>query len=485
MASAAVRASRATLATRSDWRVLDGFGRAVQAASRYVRPRSVDELREVMARAAQESLGITFRGAGRSYGDASLPAGGLAIDTTALDRVIGWDAQAGVIEAEPGLTIEGLWRHALPDGWWPTVVPGTMRPTLAGCVAMNVHGKNNFKVGGFGDQIDELDLVTVDGALHTVGPGRDEELFRAVVGGAGLLGAVTRVKMRMKHVESGRLRVQALATPSLDATFDAFEQHLSDADYLVGWIDCFKGGRGLGRGQVHVAHYLKEGEDAEGKATLALDRQGLPSTILGFPKRLLWRVMRPLFKHPTMIGLGNWGKYLVSRLGHGKTYLQSHVAFAFLLDYVPDWRLSYGPAGFIQYQLFVPHAEARACLRDVLTICQRRGQPSYLGVLKRHRPDRFLLTHALDGWSVALDFPVWEIDEGRWRQRLHTLTDELSERVLGAGGRFYFAKDAVMRPEDARRAWGEDKLAEFDAIRRRVDPERRLTSALARRVLGG
>ncbi len=484
MSKVAERAAAATIAARSGWRVLDGFGRAVQAASRFVRPRSVDELRETMTRAAAEGLPVTFRGAGRSYGDASLAQGGIAIDLTALDRVLGWDPAAGVIDAEPGVTIEGTWRTILEDGYWPYVVPGTMRPTLAGCVAMNVHGKNNFRVGAFGDQIVELDLVTPDGALRTIGPDREPELFRAVVGGLGLLGAITRVKMRVKRVESGRLRVTALAPRSLDEMFDTFEAHLPTADYLVGWLDCFATGSALGRGQVHVAHYLGEGEDPEGRATLAVERQGLPSTILGFPKAQLWRVMRP-FSHDPFVKLLNWAKYRKSRLEHGTSYLQSHVAFAFLLDYVPDWRLAYGPAGLIQYQVFVPHAEARAAMRDVLTICQRADLRSYLGVLKRHRPDDYLLTHALDGWSLALDFAVREVDEARWRTRVAGALDRVTERVLAAGGRFYFAKDAVVRPDDVRRAFGEERLAAFDAMRRRVDPDRRLTSALAQRVLGG
>jgi FAD/FMN-containing dehydrogenase len=486
MGKVAERAAHDSLTGRAPLRVVDGFGRAVQAAGRWVQPRAVDELQAVLARATGEGLPLTFRGAGRSYGDASLPTvhavhGGLVVDLTALDRVHAWDPAAGVIDAQPGLSIEGLWRHTLEDGWWPAVVPGTMRPTLGGCVSMNVHGKNNFRVGAFGDQLVELDLVVPDGTLRTIGPDREPELFRAVVGGLGLLGVVTRVKLRMKKIDSGNLRVRALAAPSLEGMFDTFEQHLPDADYLVGWVDCFATGRSLGRGQVHVAHYVHD--DPQAAATLKIDRQGLPPSIFGFPKKHLWRVMRPFMRDP-FIGLVNWAKYVSSRLGHDSTYLQSHVAFAFLLDYVPDWRKAYGPAGFIQYQIFVPHQAARACMRDVLEICQREDFRSYLGVLKRHRPDDYLLTHALDGWSLALDFPVRDTSEERWRARVGKVTDRLTERVLAAGGRFYFAKDAVLRPEDVRRSLGEDKLAAFAALREQLDPRHQLTSALATRVFG-
>ncbi len=483
MGKVAERAAHATLGARTPLEVLDGFGRAVQSASRVVRPRDVDELQAVLTRAAGEGLPITFRGAGRSYGDASLSAGGLSIDLTELNHVHRWEPEAGVLDAQPGVTIEGMWRETLEDGWWPAVVPGTMRPTLGGCVSMNVHGKNNFRLGAFGDQLVELDLVTPDGQLRTIGPEREPELFRAVVGGLGLLGAVTRVKLKLKKVESGNLRVRALAARSLDGMFDTFEQHLPNADYLVGWVDCFSTGTSAGRGQVHVAHYLHEGEDPAGRASLHVERQGLPSSIFGFPKKHLWRVMRPFMRDP-IIRLVNWAKYRASRFGHDSTYLQSHVAFAFLLDYVPNWRLAYGPAGFIQYQIFVPDSEARACLRDVLAICQKGDLRSYLGVLKRHRPDAYLLTHALDGWSLALDFPVRDTDEARWRARVGKVTEQLTERVLAAGGRLYFAKDSGLRPDDVRRSFGEDKLAAFDALRRQLDPDRRLTSVLAQRVFG-
>jgi FAD/FMN-containing dehydrogenase len=472
-----------TLRARAPWRVLDGFGRAVQREARVLQPRAVDELRELLAAAAAEGLSVTFRGAGRSYGDASLTEGGVVLDLTGLDRVLGWDREAGLVDAEPGLTIEGLWRHTLADGYWPYVVPGTMRPTLGGCVSMNVHGKNHFRVGAFGDQLVELDLVTPDGALHTIGPEREPELFRATVAGLGLLGAITRVKLRMKKVDSGLLGVTAKVGRSLDHMMDVFEQHLPTADYLVGWVDCFATGGGLGRGQVHVARYLKAGEDPDPARSLAVEEQGLPSSILGLPKKHLWRIMRPFMRDP-FIKMVNWAKYVKSRLDDGAEYTQSHVAFAFPLDYVPAWRLAYGDAGFIQYQVFVPHAGARETLRDVLSICQRGDLRSYLGVLKRHRADDYLLSHALDGWSLALDFPVRDVSEPAWRARVGKVTEALSERVIAAGGRFYFAKDAVLRPADVQRAFGAERLAQFEAIRRRVDPEGRLSSALARRVLG-
>jgi len=460
-------------------RVLDGFGRAVNGSCRHVAPTSQEELARVVESAAREGLSVGFRGSGRSYGDASLNTRGIVVDTTRLNRMISWDPIEGVLEGESGLTVEGVWRRTIEDGYWPAVVPGTMFPTLAGCASMNIHGKNNFKVGSFGDQILDFDLLTASGASMHCSRTENPAIFHAAIGGLGLLGAITRVRLKLKKIDSGMLRVKALYAKNLDHMFDIFEQSLPTADYLVGWVDCVNGEPALGRGEVHYASYLHDGEDPEGRASLHVERQGLPPTILGVPRSILWRFMAPFLINPG-VKLVNTMKTFMAWKNDGKEYLQSHVGFAFLLDYVPNWRLAYGPQGFIQYQIFVPKETARETMKQILRTQQKHDLPSYLGVLKRHRPDPFLLTHALDGWSMAMDFKVTEEN----RTRLMKLTAEMTEIVLAAGGKFYFAKDGVLREADVARAYDRDKVDRFFELKKQLDPQNLFQTDLARRVFG-
>ena len=458
--------------------VLDGFGMSVKSASPYVMPQSVQQLADVLGRAEQQRVPVCFRGSGRSYGDAAIGNGGLVIDTRALHRVHAWEPTEGVIDVEGGLTIEGLWRRTIEDGWWPPVVPGTMHPTLAGCLAMNVHGKNNYRVGPIGDHIVGFDLLTMEGTTMHCSREQNADVFHAAIGGLGLLGAITRLQLQLKRVHSGRVRVHVMCGHNLEQTFDVFERHLEHHDYLVGWIDCTAKGSKLGRGVLHGANYLQPGEDPEGDASFHVENQGLPSTILGVPRGVLWRFMKP-FMNDYFVKWINTFKYLAELRAQSKPYYQSHVAFAFLLDYVPNWRLAYGRGGFIQYQVFVPHKQARACLQSILTLCHQHKTPPYLGVFKRHRPDAFLLSHALDGWSLAMDFPVRRTGS----KRLERLVKDMTQCVLEAGGKFYFAKDSVLTAQDIAQAYGTDVLGRFAAIKHRLDPNNLLESALSRRLL--
>ncbi len=157
---------------------------------------------------------------------------------------------------------------------------------------------------------------------------------------------------------------------------------------------------------------------------------------------------------------------------------QAHAAFAFLLDYVPNWKKSYGKEGLIQYQSFIPKEHAEKVFRQQIELSQREGLVPLLAVFKRHRPDGFLMSHAVDGFSLALDF---KITNGN-RQRLWKLTEKLNHIVLDAGGRFYMAKDATLAPEAFRQYLGEETIAKFLELKKRFDPDNMLESELSKRL---
>ena len=110
---------------------LGNFGRSLNVPAYHFLPKDTAELGQFFELAKKYGLKIAPRGAGRSYNDAAISGGGIVLDLSLLTRILSWDAEKGIIRAEPGLTLEGLWQHVLPDGWWPPVVSGTMKTTSA------------------------------------------------------------------------------------------------------------------------------------------------------------------------------------------------------------------------------------------------------------------------------------------------------------------------------------------------------------------
>jgi len=456
-----------------EFHVLSGWGESHHGWARVRRPRNADEVAALMRSASDEGRRVCLRGAGRSYGDASVLSRGDVLDLTALDRVREFDPHRGTIVVEAGVTIETLWRTVLPNGWWPAVVPGTMRPTVGGCVAMNIHGKNHFKVGGFGEHVEEVDVVLPDGGRRTLSAAGDADLFRAVVGGFGLLGVVTAARLRLKRVHSGLLDVAAAPANTLTEMIDEFERRAPTSDYLVGWIDCFDP---AGRGVLHAAKHLGPDVDADAAATLRVRAQELPPRVAGVVPRGVFPTLLKAFANPTGMSLVNALKYRATSLRGAHSFRQPHVQFAFLLDYVPGWKRIYEPGGLIQYQSFVPRDAAARVHAELLALCRARGIVPWLGVYKKHRACPFLMTHALDGYSLAMDFPVTAANRGA----LWKLCADMDEIVLDAGGRFYFAKDLTASPAALARAY--PGLERFREIKRELDPKGVLTSDLAVRL---
>ena len=453
---------------------LANFGRSLHACSYLIKPVDGDEIHEAFRLARKMGLTITPRGNGRSYNSVSLNGGGIVLDMTGMNRIIKWDRAKGVVTCESGVTLQQLWQKVLPDGWWPPVVSGTMYTTLGGCLASNIHGKNNFKAGPIGEHVLEFTAILPSGAEVTCSPRKNGDLFHAMISGLGMLGVFTSITLQMKPQYSGLMQVQAWPTPTLKRQLGDIQEQAPHFDYIVGWLDTIHGNHG----QIHAAQSFSKGADPQAAMNMQLDYQTLPSRLFGvFPKSLLHYFMRPLVNN-----LGWWAintaKYVTALRRH--TFKQSHAGFHFLLDYVPQWELSAGPGGLIQYQSFLPKETALPAWTEILALAKRRGLPAYLGVTKRHRPDKFLLSHAVDGFSLALDFKVTDHN----RARLRTMLQDFDRIVLDAGGRFYFAKNSETTAETALKFYGKDTVARFKKIKKRCDPHGLLESDLYRRVFG-
>jgi len=463
---------------RLEW--VGGWGRSLGAAGYVFRPSTVEGVRAVLELARESGVPVVLRGAGRSYGDAAFYPEAMVLDLSRMDRILGWDPATGMVDVEPGVTFARLWRFALGDGWWPAVVTGTMTPSLGGGLAMNVHGKNNWHAGTLGEHCRELDLLLPSGELVTIGPERDPELFHGVIGGFGQLGIVVRARLGLKRVASGFLHVEAVPAPDLASMLRRADEAKEEWEYVVGWIDAFARGRRLGRGLLHFARHLEAAEDPAPAQSLRAEAQDLPDTLLGFfPKSILWRFLKPFTNRPGMRLINAVKHRLGSTVGEGARYWQTLAEFSFLLDYVPGWERIYLPGGLIQFQSFVPVEHAERVFAAQLEMSRAAGLPSFLAVLKRHRSDPFLLTHGLDGFSLALDFPVTAGN----RERLWALVRRMGEPVVEAGGRFYPAKDAALPGELFRATFRNGELARFAALKERCDPDGLLRSALAERLL--
>ncbi|NIR46734.1 MAG: FAD-binding oxidoreductase [Gemmatimonadetes bacterium] len=442
-----------SLANQRVW----GWGRQPVGETELRRP---ERLRDLYAAVSGEGTALA-RGLGRSYGDASFNSAGTTILMERIDRYVDFDPSAGVVECEAGVTIDDLVRHFVPRGFFPPVVPGTKHVTMGGAIASDIHGKNHHKDGSLARHLLDFELLTASGDIVTCSRDENPDLFWATLGGMGLTGVVTTLRMQMTPVASAYVEVDIDRAPDLDRTLELFHESDENYRYSVAWVDGLAGGRSLGRSILMRGNPAPSG-DGRGLDVKRRKERSVPKI---FPAALLNRTSVKAFntlyyrRHP--------------RQARGA--VQHYEPFFFPLDAARDWNRLYGKRGFTQYQCVLPYEGGRDGLARILEFVRRETRGSFLTVLKRFGPGEAdsPLSFPMPGYTLAMDIP--------WRgAALESALERIDAIVIELGGRVYLTKDARLSAESLRAMY--DRLDEWLAVKRRVDPESRFVSDLGQRL---
>lgn len=383
--------------------------------------RSEAGLRRLLESGAR---GMIARGMGRCYGDSALAD--LLIDTGPYRRILSFDAGPGRVRCEAGVTLDDLFRVFLPRGWIPPVIPGTRHVTLGGAIAADVHGKGP---GAFCDHVTAIRLMTAGGDTQTCSPEENPVLFETTRGGMGLTGVILEATVQMMPVRSAYIREHRIPCRDLEEVMRRFEEEAPER-YSVAWIDCVATGRGLGRGVLMRGDHA-DPADLSGAAARGDPLRLSPRREVGLPCYLPNFTLNPL-----TVRLFN---RLFALSNPERRRIVGFETFFHPLDRIRNWNRLYGRRGFLQYQFLLPAETCGRGLPEMLGRIAAMGTGSFLAVLKRFGPHETFMSFPMEGYFLALDFPL--------SRRLFAQLDELDRRLLDLGGRLYLAKDARMKPE--------------------------------------
>ena len=135
------------------------------------------------------------------------------------------------------------------------------------------------------------------------------------------------------------------------------------------------------------------------------------------------------------------------------------------------WNRGYGKKGFVQYQFVIP-LENKQGLITILNKISEKGWGSFLAVLKIFGNQSDLISFPMEGYTLALDFPV--------RKGLFDFLEELDKIELAYGGRIYLSKDARMKSETF---WqGYSNAQKFASSVKKYDEQKKFSSLQSARL---
>ncbi len=458
------------------WEKVSAYALTRSTRSLVANPRNTQECLDVMIHAKNHGLTICPRGQGYSYGDMILNDQQIIVNTSRMDSIIHWDPQTGILIAQAGVRLAEIFKLTLPTSWYLPSCPGGMNVTVAGAIANNIHGKDSWKNGNFGSCVLEIKFLTSAGDLLTVSSAVHGDIFKATIGGMGLLGIIQEVKLQLLRIPSAYVDEEVIPTENIAESMRIMEESQDKYDFIIAWVDAFAKGQAIGRGYVVRARWANDStlvDPQRLKKSLTLSTK-----VFGiFPSKLTWTILRPLFM-PWGICWLNRVMYFKAKISGRTMARKLFTEFNFMHNQIPDLNYVYHPQGFLEFQPVIPDSPEcdAAWLEDILRLCQRHKAQSLLCAIKPHAQDDFMLSYQGNGYTIGIDIQL----RGRRREDVQLFADELFAKVAQYEGKIYLAKDEMLTRNYFRQMYPQWRT--FEQIKQRLDPQTLFSSELYRRL---
>ena len=199
-------------------------------------PSSSGEASSHVQRIGERGESLSIAGSCHAMGGQQFATNAWLLDTRALNKVLDFDRERGLIRVQAGITWPELMRHYVieqRDGQSAWGIrqkqTGADRLSIGGAIAANIHGRG-LTCPPFVDDLESIEVVQADGAIVQCDRQHHPELFALVVGGYGLFGVVTAATIRLVP----RQKVQRVVElRHLEDISDCFAERIAQG-YLYG-----------------------------------------------------------------------------------------------------------------------------------------------------------------------------------------------------------------------------------------------------------
>lgn len=169
-----------------------------------IKPRTVEEVSEIMKTCNENNIPVTPRGAGTGLSGGALPhLGGVLISTDRMNTILSIDERNLQVTTEPGVITEVLQMAVKEKGLFYPPDPSSRGSCfIGGNIAENSGGPKAVKYGVVRDYVINLQLVLANGDIIWTGANvlknsTGYNLTQLVVGSEGTLGIVTKIVLKL------------------------------------------------------------------------------------------------------------------------------------------------------------------------------------------------------------------------------------------------------------------------------------------------
>ncbi len=196
------------------------------------------------------------RGAGLSFAASSFGDGIVTVDNSRFTEIIEYDEETGLLEVQAGATIAHIYNYLSAIGRYLVVQPGYPAITLGGCIAVDVHGKNQLKDGNFRNQVHSIKLFHPARGIVSASKAINSDIFELTCGGYGLTGHIISAKLHTRPLPSPLMALYRVPVDDLEAIPELLVKASEECDFATTWHDFSATGAAFGRGFLLIGRFV-------------------------------------------------------------------------------------------------------------------------------------------------------------------------------------------------------------------------------------
>jgi FAD-linked oxidoreductase len=168
------------------------------------RPRTINELRKVVAESGRTGRHVRVAGSGHSF-TPIVQSNDVFISLDEMQGIETIDTERGSVTVLGGTTLKNLGNILFEHGLAQENLGDIDVQSISGAISTGTHG-TGMSFGTLSTQVEGLTLVTAEGEILECAPDHEPEVFKAAQVSLGMLGVIAKVKLRV--VPAKRLHYQ-------------------------------------------------------------------------------------------------------------------------------------------------------------------------------------------------------------------------------------------------------------------------------------
>ena len=426
-------------------------------------PVNLTDLFMIIDYAKRNKKKILVIGAGLSWFDTIFNSNNILINLKKYKKKFEFNKNKGILNVSSSFRIKEILDKTKKYNWALYSIPGADNVTIGGCIGNDVHGKDSFRYGNFGESIIELEILLQNKRIIKCSKIKNKKIFKSAVGGLGLIGIILSVKLSLKKISKIYKTDYFICSDYKEITRQIYLNN-NDYDYINGWIDILSKKKNLGKGVI-----IKSKKIFKKKFKV---NQNLNTTLI------LSKIQKIIFSFcvkNNLINIMNYFSFYLFKFKKSNYNRHQDVVYP-LSSYGIDIKKAIKPNSFFEIQVILKKKNVQNSLKNFILKCQELRLNGFVIGIKMHKKNKNYLSFSDDGVSININ----QIFNKNNFHKQYNKIKKLHNYVLKKNHKIYLCKDFMMNKYDFRINYKHSK--KFLLVKKKLDPKQLFYSDFYNRI---